>query len=608
MLRKLKNALLRKDFYRRFHLKVSRYFDFFIAQKVQNFFSKNEDKKMIFDLSDKRVPSAKQFKQVKHFLSEKERKIFNICLFVFLFSSVWFCSRIILSKMIERPVYGGEYTEGLLGSLQYINPILSQSNDADRDISKLIFSGLFKIDKDGKLQKDLVEDYSVDADGKVYIFKLRNNILWHDEINLTPDDVGFTLSLIQDANYKSPLYRTFQGVVFEKQSNDTFKLTLQEPFDKFTSLLTFGILPEHAWQGVSYENYMLTELNRKPIGSGPFRFDSFKKDSNGIIKQYRVVAYEDYYDKRPYIKGINFRFYADIDGLIDAFNNGQVDAISSISKFDFSKIKGFKNKITNSFDTPKYTALFFNPRQNGFLKDTKVRQALSLSINKKDLINYTGIKDQEAYGPLDFIIAPGEDRYDIEESKKLLSDYGFKMDETDKVLKKGAEKFEITITSVDNDEYIKILEYIKQQWSALGINVSIEIISKQKINTQVIIPRQYQVLLHGQLLSYDTDPYPFWHSSQMQNGLNLSLLINSDIDTILESARKTSDFDEKSAKYQKFEDILKQQYFAIFLFRPQFNYIFSKDIKGIDTKVVYLPSDRFSNATNWYIRSKKSIK
>lgn len=607
MLTQLKNFLLKKDSYRRFYLRASRHFDFFVTQKMKNFFSKNQDKKMIFDLSDKRMPSAKQFRQIKHFFTEKEKKLFNICVFVFLLSSIWFCSRLVLSRMIERPVYGGEYTEGLVGSLQYINPTLSQSNDADRDISKLIFSGLFKIDKDGKLQKDLIEDYSIEEGGKVYNFKLRHGILWHDGVTLTAEDIGFTLSIIQDANYKSPLYRTFQGVVFEKQSEDTFKLTLQESFD-LVSLLTFGVLPEHAWQGITYENYMLTELNKKPIGSGPFKFDSFKKDSNGIIKQYKVVSNDAYYDKKPYINSINFRFYADVEGLIEALNNNQVDAISSVSKYDFSKVKGLKNKFINSFDTPKYSALFFNPGQNGFLKDTKVREALSLSINKKDLIGYTGIKDSEAYGPLDFIITPEEDKYDIEMSKKLLSDYGFKMDEKENVLKKGSEKFEITITSVDNDEYKKILEYIKQQWSALGIVVNIEIISRQKINTQVIIPRQYQVLLHGQLLSYDTDPYPFWHSSQMQNGLNLSLLANSDIDTILEAARKTSNFDEKLEKYQKFEDILKQQYFAIFLFRPQFNYIFSKNIKGIDTKVVYLPSDRFSNVTNWYIRSKKSIK
>ncbi len=576
---------------------------------MKDVFDKNsEDKKLISSLSDRHLPSTKQFKQIKHFLTNKEKKVFNICLFVFLISFSWLGLRFALSKMIERPVYGGIYTEGLLGSLQYINPILSQSNDADRDISRLIFSGLFKIDKEGKLQKDLIEDYWLENENKTYVFKLRKNILWHDGETIGSDDIGFTLSLIQDANFKSPLYRTFQGIVFQQESDDIFRLTLQEPLDQFTSLLTFGILPEHVWQGVSYENYMLTELNRKPIGSGPFKFDSFKKDANGVIKQYKVVSFKDYYEKRPYINEIDFRFYSDTDSLIEAFNNGHVDAIASVSKYDFSKVKSLKSRFINSFDTPKYTALFFNPKQNTFLKDTKVREALSLAINKKDLIIYAGIKDKEAYAPLDFLIAPLEDVYDIDKAKKNLEDYGFKYDTTENVLKKGEVKFEITITSVDNAEYVKILEYIKKQWNSLGITVNIEIISRQKINTQVIIPRQYQILLHGQLLSYDIDPYPFWHSSQMQNGLNLSLLANSDIDSILESARKTSNLEEKTVKYQKFEDILKQQYFAIFLFRPQFNYIFSKNIKGIDTKVVYLPSDRFSNVTNWYIRSKKSIK
>ena len=53
------------------------------------------------------------------------------------------------------PDYGGEYTEGLVSQPRYINPILSQTSEADADLAELIYSGLFTYDAEGKLQKSL---------------------------------------------------------------------------------------------------------------------------------------------------------------------------------------------------------------------------------------------------------------------------------------------------------------------------------------------------------------------------------------------------------------------------------------------------------------------
>lgn len=608
MYRKLKFFYKKRNYNWNFFKKITKFFDFFIKKRFKKAFKKNQDKELLSELSHKSIPSPKQFKQIKHFLSEKERKIINICLVFLMIAFFWLVLRIIWNKLVELPKYGGEYTEGIVGSPQYINPVLAMSNDVDRDISRLIFSRLFQINKDGQIENDLVKDYSVSEDGKTYYFKLKDNILWHDGETLTSDDIGFTLSLIQDSNFKSPLYKTFQGIKFEKENESAFKLILPEKFAQFTSVLTFGILPAHSWENIGSENFTLAELNKKPIGSGPFKYESFKKDADGFIKQYKLEAFKDYYDKKAYLSEITFKFYGDINGVIDAINNGQINGVGSLSESEFSKIKNSKDYIFNNFNTPKYSALFFNPKQNGFLSNSDIRQALLLVIDKKRLASEIKTTEQEAYGPMDFIISPGTDEYDIDKAKKLLEDNGWEVDTEDNILKKKDQKLEFTITSVDNSEYIKILQYIKKQWATLGIVVNLEIIPANKISPQVIMPRQYQILLYGQLLSYDIDPYPFWHSSQTQNGLNLSLFGNSEIDAILESARKLSEVDDRLEQYKKFQEILKKENYAIFLFRPTYHYIVNKDLKGIDTRVVYISSDRFSNITNWYIKTKKAIK
>jgi peptide/nickel transport system substrate-binding protein len=568
-------------------------------------FKYNDEEKLLFSLSNKKVPSIKQLKQLKYFINYKEKNIIIISLIFLLFSSFLLSGRFLWNKLVEVPKYGGEYTEALVGSIQYINPILSQGNDVDRDLSRLIFSGLFKINTNGELENDLVDKYQISEDQKIYIFTLKNNIKWHDGLDLIADDIGFTLAAIQNPEFKSPLYKTLQGVVFEKISDDSFKLVLAEPFSPFISTLTFGILPMHLWENISPENATLTELNKKPIGTGPFMYKSFRKDSAGYIKQYTLINFKEYYNKRAYLKKIILKLYTSSELALEALKNNQVQGVSFISQDNYKEISNSENFNVYNFNMPQYSALFFNPKKQELLKERNIRRALSLAINKKELAADLGSGLKEAYGPLDFIINPQQDEYDLEAAAELLKEEGWEM--KDNFLEKDEEKLELTITSVDNNEYIKILQYIKKQWAKLGIMTNLEIIPKQKIS-QVITERNYETLLIAQILSYDPDPYPFWHSSQTKVGLNLSIFANKNIDDILEEARKITSFEERLKKYDNFQEILKKEHIAIFLFRPTYHYPMDSHVRGVDTKVIYLPSDRFSNVENWYLKTKKTFK
>ncbi len=585
-----------------------RFMKFVVIPKFKSLlpFKYNDEQKLLFSLSKRKIPSIRQIKQIKYFLDYKEKRIIFISLVFLLLSVVLLGGRFLWNNLVEVPKYGGEYTEGLVGQIQYINPILCQANDADRDISRLIFSGLFKINTNGELENDLVKKYEISEDQKTYIFILKDNIFWHDGVKLISDDIGFTLVAIQNPEFKSPLFKTLQGVIFEKISDDSFKLSLAEPFSPFISTLTFGILPMHLWQNVSPENSTLTELNKKPIGTGPFMYKSFKKDSSGYIRQYTLVNFKDYYGKRAYLKSIVLKLFGSSDFALEALKNNQVQGISFLSQDNYKEIENSENFEVYNFNMPQYSALFFNPKKQELLKDRDIRRALSMAINKKELAAELGSGLKEAYGPLDFIIDPQQDKYDLEASAELLKEAGWEM--KDKFLEKDEQKLELTITSVDNNEYIKILQYIKKQWSKLGIITNLEIIPRNKITSQTIEPREYEILLIAQILSYDPDPYPFWHSSQTKIGLNLSIFANQNIDDILEEARKITSFEERLKKYENFQEILKKEYIAIFLFRPTYHYPMDSDIKGVDTKVIYLPSDRFSNIENWYLKTKKTFK
>jgi len=334
-------------------------------------------------------------------------------------------------------------------------------------------------------------------------------------------------------------------------------------------------------------------------------YKSFRKDSSGNIKQYTLVNFKEYYGKRAYLKRIILKLFANSEMALESLKNNQVQGVSFLSQDNYKDVVASENFNVYDFNMPQYSALFFNLKQQELLKDRSIRRALSLAINKKELAAELGSGLKEAYGPLDFIIDPQEDEYDLEAAAELLKESEWEM--KDNFLEKDEKKLEITITSVDNNEYIKILQYIKKQWAKLGIITNLEIIPKQKIS-QIITERDYEVLLIAQILSYDPDPYPFWHSSQTKVGLNLSIFANQNIDDILEEARKITSFEERLKKYENFQEILKKEHIAIFLFRPTYHYPVDKDLRGIDTKVIYLPSDRFSNIENWYLKTKKTFK
>ena len=96
---------------------------------------------------------------------------------------------------------GGTYVEGLAGTPQFINPLLSQTYEVDGDLCTLLFNGLTRLDHHGVVVPDLAQNWEVSSDGLTYTFHLRSGVRWHDRTPFTADDVVFTIKLLQDPNF-----------------------------------------------------------------------------------------------------------------------------------------------------------------------------------------------------------------------------------------------------------------------------------------------------------------------------------------------------------------------------------------------------------------------
>ena len=152
-------------------------------------------------------------------------------------------------------------------------------------------------------------------------------------------------------------------------------------------------------------------------------------------------------------------------------------------------------------------------------------------------------------------------------------------------------------------------QLLKEQWEEFGIEVEILIYSPSELERDVIKSRNYETLLFGEILGTIPDPFPFWHSSQIQDpGLNLSIFESEAADRLLERARKEIDEEKRAEFYEELQDILLDAAPAIFLYDINYTYFVSEQVKGIQEKVIADPSKRYSGIEDWYIKTKRAWK
>ena len=552
-----------------------------------------------------RIPSLNQWRKLPSVLAKKERYFILILILLLLISFFGWLISYNIKHTIVVPKHGGSFNEGIIGSPQFINPVLSQASDADRDVTELIFSGLMKYNSQGELVPDLAEKYAIGENGKVYDFFLKRDIKWHDNEPLTVDDVIFTIQTIQNPKYRSPLRINWTGVEIERVDDYTIRFKLNNAYAPFLANTTVGIIAKHIWGETLPETFALAPENLEPIGTGNYKLKKIDQDKEGFVKYIKLEAFH----KQAFIEKIELYFYPDEEGLIRAYNRGKVDNISLISVQNKSSLNGLRKTNTHRLNLPRYFAVFFNQSQSKVLSNKTVRLALNYATNKQEII------DQILAGEAKTVDSPipqgvwghtDTDIYDfaLEHANNILDEDGWEI--IDGIRQKGEERLEIELVTTELKELQQVANLLQEQWSKLNAQVNVKVLNIGEIQQEYIRPREYQALLFGEVLGLDPDPYSFWHSSQKKDpGLNLALYGNSTVDTLLKSARQDLDPESRLEKYKEFQELVVGDAPAVFLYSSYHLYFTGKKVKGITVENIVLPSKRFTEIDNWYIKTKR---
>lgn len=519
-----------------------------------------------------------------------------------LIGGYWLLSTLSNEFTVEIPAHGGSFTEGIVGTPRFINPVLAIS-DADRDITELVYTGLMR-DINGEVVPDLAEGYTLSGDRTTYTFTIREDARFHDGTPVTAEDVAYTIDLVTNPAVKSPKRANWDGVTVTVIDDRTVSFILKEPYALFLSNTVLGILPKHLWKDVRIEELPFSKLNVEPIGAGPYRVSRLTTTSAGIPSQLDLVAYTAA-TRVPYISKISFHFYGDTESLEAALSRDSSLAAHSVSPSVASEQAVHEAVLGRVF------AVFFNQNQNNIFASKPVREALDASLDKKSIVStLIGGYGSPAASPLPPESASQASTSEqVRDASAILVKDGWRKGEDgfwSKTVKKSTTRLAFTLTTGNAPELKKAAELVEKQWRDFGVDVTVKYFDQSDLQQDSIRPRKYDALLFGEVVGRDADLFAFWDSSQRNDpGLNIALYTNTAVDKLLRDARGTEDATERAALTRQAAATIANESAAVFLYSPHFIYLTDKHIQGITLGTIITPADRFSSITEWYLETER---
>lgn len=566
------------------------------------------------------LPGWRQLRYFAHVFSQREQQQ----LWIALSGAVLFLAisggLFLQPHIVQQPTQGGMVTEGLIGTPKWINPVLAPLNPVDTDLSSLIFSGLFR--SSGLVtESDLAQSYQLLDQGKTLEVRVREDARFHDGQPVTADDVVFTVNdAIKNPLWRSPLAKAFSSI--EAIRIDDFTVQMKHAstalsIQEWRDLLTVGILPAHRWTDANEGSPQLAEANSKPIGSGPYQFETFTRDAKGLILAYTLKAFPGYYGDHPFLQQRVFRFYADRHTAEQALESNQIEALAFLPWSSEEKLR-ITDGRASKIELPQVATIFLNT-EDATLKTLAVRKALLLAVDRGELVSSLGHGTplQSTFPFLESYTTSSQ-LTNIEAARTLLNDARWMTDpdtglrylQPAPVTIRGrtatatfttSTPLTISLMVPDQGDLTAVAEAVKRRWSLLGIQVSVETLERADILRRSLTDRTHQAVLYNIMAPSDSDLLPFWSAD---GSLNLSQWSQPLATNGLISASQATSTDALIAARQRVAEILSAQVPAIFLLRPSYAYITPSSLKGTADLQIVEPSARLSSTLRWYTDTK----
>lgn len=457
-----------------------------------------------------------------------------------------------------------------------INPILS-TDSASSEITKWLFNALVTYDKDGKVIPELCESYQF-IDDTTLVFHLKRDVTWSDGVPFSAKDIVFTYETILSPTIYTPYSSGFMHILHVKSLDDfTVEVKYKYPYFKALEVWMMEILPQHLLK--DEKDLMTSKFNQAPLGTGPYTLGSFS-----ISKDIVLEANKNYFIHKPNLDKIIFHYLPDKSAEFLMLKSKKLD-VGSLTPLQLERqiddeLK--KNYTIYEDIAHNFSYLGFN-LQNEKFKNPKVREALSLAIDRQELVDilYFG-HGKVCNGPF----LPGTGAFnetvkspkpDIKRAKELLKEAGY--DENHPL------EFELSTSASGSGSYSA--QILQHQLKKSGVIMKLRIMEWQAFLNTVIMPRKFEAVLMGWALGLKPDAYSIWHSeSQKKGGFNFIGYHNDEVDTLIKKAEKVVDQEKFDAIYKEIFAKIVQDNPYLFLVIPNSITVVNKEISPVSNSMI----------------------
>lgn len=506
-------------------------------------------------------------------------------------------------KLTKGSVKKDTFVEGLVGSVNSLNPLFVTNNFSDRAIQSLVFQKFVNIDKEGNPVAGIARSWVSSENGLVVDFKIDNGLKWSDGSDLTIDDVIFTfesaIKLAERSDFDS-VGESFEGIGIEKVDDYTLRFRLKESNPVFFKAISIYIVPKSKLEQVDIGRMVFDQFSKYPTGSGKF--------SVVKIDDYEVVLEDNPHDRyEPSIKKIVFKIFSTLEAEEMAFRVGNIDAVGGWDNMSFRYADEYRNYSKyHIVIRDREKLIFFNIRKES-LKNENMRRSLNYLLNKEEFLEELDAGGEIMYGPIPSTSWAYTDefekyKYNPDKAEELLKALGYTMNsESGYYETANKEILNFTLNYLDNPSNNRIAELLTKYYKKEGVFLKTEKVGYDQITQEIIATRNFEMLLYEVETTIDPDQYNLWHSLKANYpDLNLSGYEYERVDILLEEGRQTTNRETRKQKYALFQRYLNNGSPVIFLFNPSFDYIVNSRLKGIDLESINNSYDRFHNIENWY--------
>ena len=489
-------------------------------------------------------------------------------------------------KSTAEPIHtGGIYRIPLMNNPATLDPAYVKDQYGVA-VTRQIFEGLVRYDPHLMILPALAESWKMEENGRAYRFFLRQTARFHNNRPVSVEDVVFSLRRllrlnpppailphllkIEGAqNFRDKKTEQVNGLIID--NDHSLLIRLDGPYAPLLIALGMyqaAIVPKEEVAGPG------KNFNRNPVGTGPFRFISWKKDLD-----IRLNKYSDYHGENAYLDEIHYKIYpgGQIDQVLADFREGRLEEmpVYGVTRQKLSDLKNLQ-----WFHRPSLSLLFYGIKEgHPILKNPDFRKALSLAIDREKLVKKVY---KEQFEPAHTVLPPGMPAYH-RENRMAVYDISAAQDHLKRSLEGLKEDLPtLEIVSGSKSAFATAeLNFVRESWAKLGVSVKTKFITDwvsfgNYLNSHDV--QIYRYVWFADMPDPDSILHPLFASD---SPVNFAKYRNKNVDKMLLDARGIVDPVMRAKIYQQIEKMVLEASPIIPLFYLSIDRVFQNAVQGI---------------------------